>query len=70
MEMKERVKDEISAMMREEGITSEPTAEDIFKRRTTAAKRVYLSLSPDDQASIQNRIDDNSHVVPDEIKQK
>jgi hypothetical protein len=70
MEMKDKVKDEILAMMREEGITSEATAEDIFKRRTAAAKRVFLSLSPDDQAAVQKKIDDRTDVVPDEIKQK
>lgn len=70
MEMKDMVKEEISAMMREEGITTEPTAEDIFKRRTAAAKRVFLSLSPDDQASVQKKIVNRTDVVPDEIKQK
>ena len=70
MEMKDKVKDEILVMMREEGITSEATAEDIFKRRTAAAKRVFLSLSQDDQAAIQKKIDDRTDVVPDEIKQK
>jgi hypothetical protein len=70
MEMKEKVKDEIYAMMKEEGLSSELTAADIFKRRTTAAKRVYQSLSPDDQAAVQKKIDDRTDVVPDEIKQR
>ena len=70
MEMKERVKKEIFAMMKEEGLTSEPTADDIFRRRTAAAKRVYLSLSPDDQAAVQMKIDNKTDVVPDEIKQR
>ena len=70
MDMKEKVKSEISAMMEEEGLTSELTADDIFRRRTAAAKRVYQMLSPDDQAAVQKKIDNRTDVVPDEIKQR
>jgi hypothetical protein len=65
MEMKERVKNEIIVMMKEEGLTSDLTAKDIFKHQTAAAKQVFLSLSPDDQAVIQKKIDNRTDIVPD-----
>ena len=68
--MKERVKDEINAMVVEAGGTHEATNIDTFKFRTTAAKRVYLGLTLEEQADIQKKIDMDDVIVPDEIKQQ
>ena len=69
MFMKEKVMEEINAMVREDGGDEEATAEEIFKYRTTAAKRVFESLSVDDQSLIQKRIQEGGDNVPVNVKQ-
>jgi hypothetical protein len=70
MDMKETVKDEINVMVKEAGGTHPPTDEDIFKYRTAAAKRVFLSLSLDKQAEILRKIEEGGDIVPNDIKQQ
>jgi hypothetical protein len=44
--------DELRVILKEKGRTDEPNKNDIFKYRTTAAKRVYDRLSPEEQTKI------------------
>jgi len=70
MNMKEKVIEEINVMVREDGGEGDATAEEIFKYRTTAAKRVFEGLSVDDKSVIMKNIEDGGDNVPIDIKQK
>lgn len=70
MTMKEKVMQEIQDMLIEEGGCGEPTSEFIFKNRTTAAKRVFIGLSNEDQDNILKMIEEGGDIVPNDIKQK
>lgn len=70
MYMKEKVIEEINAMVTEDGGEGDATAEQIFKYRTSAAKKVFEGLSVDDQSVILKKIDDGGDNVPIDIKQK
>jgi len=69
MFMKEKVMEEINAMVKEDGGEGEATAVEIFRYRTSAAKRVFESLSMDDQSIIKKKIEDGGDNVPVNIKQ-
>ena len=47
--MNEKVMEELKEMSKEEGISDEPSADFIFKNRTTTAKHVFLGLSFEEQ---------------------
>jgi hypothetical protein len=68
--MQERVVKEINAMVREDGGTEEATPEQIFKLRTSAAKRVFLGLSLVEQQMIMKKIEEGGDIVPVDVKQR
>jgi hypothetical protein len=69
-EKQERVREVIKDIIEESGGTRELTHEDIFKFRTAAASKVYQSLSEDEKAAIQKKIDEKGDVIPNEVKQQ
>jgi hypothetical protein len=69
-ELKERVLNEIRAMVNKDG-EREATAADIFQYRTTAARTVYDTLSEDEKAVIHEKIAKGGvDVNPPDIQQR
>lgn len=68
--MQETVIEKINAIVREGGEKSEASTKDIFKYRTAAAKEVFLSLSPDEQAIMLKKIEDGGYSVPVDVQQR
>lgn len=66
--MKVRVLEQVRIIV---GETREASADQIFKYRTTAARQVYDSLTPDEKVGIQHKIENLSHdPIPAEVQQK
>lgn len=64
------VMDELKIILKEKGRTDEPTDDDIFKNRLSAAKRVYERLSVDDRAKIDKESVDTTTVSPPEVQRR
>ena len=76
-EMKEKVLDEITVMVNEggesndEGGKREPTREERFKLRTTAARNVYDRMTADEKAAIQQKVDKQRvDISPIDVQRK
>lgn len=69
-QMQARVIDEINGIVKEDGRTDDATKQEIFKLRTSAAKRVFLGLSLDEQDMILKKIEEGGDVVPMDVKQR
>lgn len=66
--MKARVLEQVRLIV---GGIREPSADDIFKYRTTAARHVYDSLTPHEKGDIQHKIENVSgDPIPAEVQQK
>jgi len=68
---KEAVIDELKSILKEKGrLDDEPTNNDIFIYRVSAAKRVYDQLNPDERAKIDKESSEGNIESPPEVQRR
>lgn len=66
--MRGKVIEVINEIVREDGGTAIANADEIFKYRTAAAKRVFESLTMDEKLNIEQKIKEGTDVIPESVK--